>query len=69
MVFVLLQVLTRGVWWDDWNGDICYFTRNFSRLGMMLTLIIELGASLRSRSGGDVDSSRRRNRSSDRPHA
>ena len=69
MVFVILRVLTRGVWWNDWNGDIFYFTRNSSRLGMMLTVIIELGASLRSRSGGDVDSSRRRNRSFDRPHA
>ena len=65
MVFVILWVLTRGVWWDDWNGDICYFTRNSGRLEMMLILMIELGASLRSRSGGDVDSSRRRNRSTD----
>ena len=69
MVFVLLRVLTQGIWWDDWNGDICYFTRNSSRLGMMLILMIELGASLRSKSGGDVDSSRRWDRSSDRPHA
>ena len=67
--FFILRVLTRGVWWDDWNGDICYFTQNFGHLEMMLMLMIEHGASLRSKSGGDVDSSRWRNRSTDRPHA
>ena len=66
--FLILRVLTRGVWWDDWNGDICYFTRNFGRLKMMCILMVELGTSLRSRSGGDVDSSRWQNRSPDRPH-